>query len=633
MKPAFSVLRENRDWWARMPMLYAIKDYYEATRDARVLPFFTKYFQYQLKHLDEQQLDNWGKARSGDNIEIVFWLYNRTGDSFLMTLADKLEEQAYDWTNILTHNSFNDFGKEFFPKHNVNVPQGMKMPAIYYQKSKKQADKEAFALGRSHLMHDHGQPEGMQSGNEMLGGKSSLTGLEMCSIVEQMQTNETVQMILGDATIGDQLEMVAFNALPGGVSKDFKGLQYYTQANQVISVDGNHGFGQQYGNGLMPGPYSGYGCCRFNLHMGWPYYIKNMWAATNNNGLAAMAYGPGEVKALVGDGAEVVITESTNYPFDEVLTFTISTKQAVSFPLELRIPAWCKKPVVKVNGKKQKQVKEGEFYVISREWKNKDVVELELPMSVQINPEVNQSVSIQRGPLVYALKMDESWISKNDYGNGFKEYQVLPKSNWNYALDIDPDKVEKSISVHKSEIPENPFLQSSTPVTLTVKAKKADDWHLALHGLTACDPPYSPIVSSHPTEEIELVPFGAENIRVTCFPVLGNMKEYKDEFAEDFNDGDHNGWVEYSGSWMVQDKMLKSLDVEGRQGSKAIVPSTQFSDFTCDVKLKVGESGDAGIMFRASDVSLGADDFRGYYVVLVPKASKSSWVNRMGDGT
>ncbi|MDP4276790.1 MAG: glycoside hydrolase family 127 protein, partial [Bacteroidota bacterium] len=275
----------NKDWWARMPMLYAIRDFYDATNDARVIPFLTSYFNYENNNLDTAPLSDWGKSRAGDNIEIVFWLYNHTGDAYLLDLADKLKNQAFDWTSILTNNTYYYPANDFQIRHNVNIPQAMKMPAIYYQKSRSDADKDAFIAGRDILLREHGQPEGLQSGNEQICGKSSLTGLELCAIVEQMQSCETAQMILGDASIGDQLEKIAFNALPGSVSKDFKGHQYYTQANQVQSKFGFTGFGQNHNNGLLPGPYSGYGCCRFNLHMGWPYFVKTMWAATDDNGL------------------------------------------------------------------------------------------------------------------------------------------------------------------------------------------------------------------------------------------------------------------------------------------------------------------------------------------------------------
>ncbi|MBL4559676.1 MAG: hypothetical protein JKX79_01700, partial [Labilibaculum sp.] len=55
---------DNTDWWARMPMLYAIRDFYDATNDARVIPFLTKYFQYQLANLDERPLHTWAKTRA-----------------------------------------------------------------------------------------------------------------------------------------------------------------------------------------------------------------------------------------------------------------------------------------------------------------------------------------------------------------------------------------------------------------------------------------------------------------------------------------------------------------------------------------------------------------------------------------
>jgi len=606
----------NTDWWARMPMLYAIRDFYEATNDARVIPFFTKYFQYQSSKIDTQKLSSWGQSRAGDNIEIIFWLYNRTGDASLLLLADKLEKQAYNWTDIFTNNQFFAFQGDFQPKHNVNVPQAMKLPAIYYQKSQDAADRDAYIHGRDHLMCDHGQPEGMQSGNEMLGGKSAMTGLELCSIVEQMQSSETAQMILGDASIGDQLEKVAFNALAGSLTKDIRALEYYTQANQVQSKFGNLSFGQQYDNAILPGPHSGYPCCRFNLHMGWPYFVKTMWAATNDNGLATMTYGPSHLTAKVANGVDVTITEETNYPFDEQLNFTIETAQSAAFPLKFRIPAWCNNPQVEVNGELQTGVVAGSFYSINRTWSNNDKVVLMFPMHIQLNDEVNNSVSIQRGPLVYSLKINEQWNQRTDYGNGFKEYEVIPTSSWNFALILDKSNPESSIVVNKaSTMPANPFIQATTPVTLTMNAKKVPAWGYAFNGITANDPPYGPVATTEATEQIIMVPFGAETLRATCLPIVGTPSMTGSAFTDNFSNGNQLGWVNYNGSFMVDNGEYFSTNIEGgNKGAKSIQSSTLFTDFTYDANVQVGAAGDGGLLFRASKLSMGADEYNGYYV-------------------
>ena len=604
----------NDDWWPRMPMLYAIRDYYEATNDERVIPFLTKYFIYQYDMINSKPLRDWGKSRAGDNIEIVFWLYNRTGDDFLLELADRLKNRAYDWTYIFTNNRFMDFGADFQPKHNVNIPQAMKMPVIYSQKSNNQTDIDAYRKGREHLMCDHGQPHGMQSGNEMIGGRSAMTGTELCSIVEQMQTSETVQMILGDSRIGDELEQVTFNALPGAMSKDIKGMQYYMQANQVQSKFGGGSFGQGYHNGLTPSPFSGYGCCRFNMHSGWPYYVKTLWAATDDNGLAAMAYAPSRVTAKVADNVEVTIIEDTNYPFEEELRFTVTTSQPVAFPLKLRVPGWCKNPAIKINGVAQAGVKQGEFYTINRTWNNNDVVVLDVPMEIRLSEEVNNSVSVHRGPLVFSLKMEERWVAHTDWGNGFKEYEIFPENAWNYGLAIDTEDLGNAFSVSKSVMPANPFVQSSTPVTLKVKAKKIPGWGYALNNQFACDPPFGPVSSSEPTEEITLVPFGAENIRLTCFPLIGTPNYISTVFEENFENDHLKGWVNYNGSFMLDNGEYLATNTEGYSGSKSVQTSTLFSNLIFDFKVKIGNTGDGGVIFRASELSLGADEYKGYYV-------------------
>jgi hypothetical protein len=64
-----------KDWWPRMPFLYALQSYYEATNDKRVIPFMSKYFRYELANLDQDPLRDWSKARAGDNVDVALWLY------------------------------------------------------------------------------------------------------------------------------------------------------------------------------------------------------------------------------------------------------------------------------------------------------------------------------------------------------------------------------------------------------------------------------------------------------------------------------------------------------------------------------------------------------------------------------
>jgi len=138
----------NNDWWARMPMLDMFCDYHDATNDVRVIPFLTKYFRYQLATLDKQPLKEWASARAADNVNVVFWLYNRTGDAFLLDLARKIKEQAYNYTDIFSDNTFlSSFHNDFFPKHGVNVAQAYKYGPVFYQLTKNPKDKDAFING------------------------------------------------------------------------------------------------------------------------------------------------------------------------------------------------------------------------------------------------------------------------------------------------------------------------------------------------------------------------------------------------------------------------------------------------------------------------------------------------------
>ena len=87
----------RNDWWPKMVMLKVLQQYYMATEDERVIDLMTRYFKYQLKLLPENELGYvtyWGNRRGGDNLAIVYWLYNVTGDKFLLDLAEIIHEQT-----------------------------------------------------------------------------------------------------------------------------------------------------------------------------------------------------------------------------------------------------------------------------------------------------------------------------------------------------------------------------------------------------------------------------------------------------------------------------------------------------------------------------------------------------------
>jgi hypothetical protein len=530
--------QKNDDWWPRMVMLKVLAQYQELTGDARVIPAMDRYFKLQLSELPKRPLRDWGKFRWQDEALTVMWLYQRTGSTYLLDLAKLLHDQGFDWTA-----NFDDFQykqkitAEFIKlkegqglsdlalaTHGVNNGQAIKTGPLWAQFSHEARDRSAARRALEQLDQYHGLPNGMFSCDEHLSGRDPSQGSELCTVVELMYSLENCLAITGDPHFGDRLERLAFNALPGTMTDDMWAHQYNQEPNQVECSLHHKPWVTDGPESNLFGLAPNFGCCTANFHQGWPKFANSLWMTSRgtlsgeSDGLVAAAYAPCELRTTI-NGTKTFIVEETDYPFKGQVRISVSPERVVDFALRLRVPGWASDTSIRVNGKSVIGIEPGTFALINRTWKKGDLVEIVFPMQLRTSRWFNESIAVERGPLVFSYALGESWVKLKENKLESSDWQVFPTTPWNYALNVNPDLPASSIRVVENEMSSEPFSGKSAPVHLVARARKLPAWR-AEDGV-ANPIPNSPVHSDEKEEEIKLIPYAAAKLRITAFPVLG----------------------------------------------------------------------------------------------------------------
>jgi uncharacterized protein len=117
------------------------------------------------------------------------------------------------------------------------------------------------------------------------------------------------------------------------------------------------------------------------------------------------------------------------------------------------------------------------------------------------------------------LPIETEWKKLRDRPNlPFDDWEVYPKSPWNYALEIDREHPERAIVFEDRAIGANPFSPAGAPVVARVNGRRLVRW--GLERGAAAPPPQSPVISRERLEELTLIPYGCTDLRLTEFPIL-----------------------------------------------------------------------------------------------------------------
>ena len=108
-------------------------------------------------------------------------------------------------------------------------------------------------------------------------------------------------------------------------------------------------------------------------------YVKNIYFRAHD-GVAVNLYAPSRVQWMER-GAEVMLTQETDYPLGGKVVLRVTSTTPTEFALRLRVPGWlAATPQLRVNGKPVHADLQHGFATVRRRWINGDALTCDFPL-------------------------------------------------------------------------------------------------------------------------------------------------------------------------------------------------------------------------------------------------------------
>jgi hypothetical protein len=245
--------------------------------------------------------------------------------------------------------------------------------------------------------------------------------------VTWLQFNAQLLRLTGEKRFADQIEKTVLNQLMGAQSCDGTKWGYYVQMEgrkpYTNNLDGN--------------------CCLSSGPRG-VALVATFALATDADGVVVNLYDAGTARLTLRDGTSVALATQTEYPSSGDIEITVTSAAKTPFAIKLRIPGWCEKAGVQVNGRNAKGKTGADGYLaIQRLWRDQDKIQLHFKIKprILIGDHKNEGkLAVLYGPLVLAADAAASGAPA-EKAPGFS----IPGSDPNklrITAEAAPDKVE-----------------------------------------------------------------------------------------------------------------------------------------------------------------------------------------------
>lgn len=242
-------------YWVAWEVLWSLLQLAEAepARRAGVRSALLAHVAEAHRRMEAAPLDGWSAVRWPEYGAILQAVGDAFGDevgeagaALLAEAYDRVAAQGFDWLAYFSGGgpapSFNA-SLPFAPawtltEHGVNHAMALKEGAVAWRAGGGGAALDLTALKLRLLDRFHGQPTGVFSADECLGGLQPNRGVELCVTVELLFSLALLARTHGSVEHLDRMERIAFNALPGAVSEDFWAHNYLSQPNEARAIRG-----------------------------------------------------------------------------------------------------------------------------------------------------------------------------------------------------------------------------------------------------------------------------------------------------------------------------------------------------------------------------------------------------------